>query len=235
MLEYNIPVYLSIQKEKLNIDKYLIAKSAGYPEGTVPEYFLEIIQSEFKNAINKIDIKTGYLIIDKRDFQLNEKGFNISNIFFNTGKIIANQLKGSEGIIIFSASVGTYFDKEIKMAFESGDAVKGLIIDTIGSELVERLGAETELFLKSEFLKMGLNLTNRLSPGYCEWNVSEQQILFGLLPKDFCNITLNEAFMMFPIKSISGVIGYGKDVINKEYACKICGMEYCYKRNLLYS
>jgi hypothetical protein len=234
-MNYNQPVYLNIQKENILIDSNLIAISAGYPKDSVPDYFLEITNNELSTSLQNVDIKAGYLIIDPKNFVLYNNGFNINKVFFDTGKIIANHLKNSEGIIIFAASVGTYFDIEIKNAFDCGDSIRGLIIDTIGSEMVEFIGNIIEDFLTKKFENSGIYLSNRLSPGYCEWNVGEQKKLFNLLPKDFCGIKLNEAFMMSPIKSISGIIGYGKNVTRKEYACKICGIEYCYKRKLLYS
>lgn len=231
----NNAVYFYIQPDQLVLENSLIARSAGYPKNSAPKYFIDQIDYELKHAINNAEIKAGYIIFSENEFNLSEKGFFIENEFFDTGKIIATQLKNSTGIIIFSATVGTYFDIEVKNAFESGDSVKGLIIDTIGSELVESVGANMEQFLISELKKENFNLTNRLSPGYCEWNVAEQQKLFSFLPPNFCGISLNEAFMMNPLKSISGIIGYGKKVIKKDYACKICGLDYCYKRNLLYS
>ena len=73
--------------------------------------------------------------------------------------------------------------------------------------------------------------TNRYSPGYCGWNVSDQQKLFALLPKNFCGVSLNENSMMLPVKSISAVIGIGKTVEKKDYQCSICDVEFCYKRD----
>jgi hypothetical protein len=35
---------------------------------------------------------------------------------------------------------------------------------------------------------------------------------------------------MTPIKSISGVIGIGKEVRPGQYACQYCELETCYKR-----
>ncbi|MCK7517168.1 MAG: hypothetical protein MZV64_05325 [Ignavibacteriales bacterium] len=38
----------------------------------------------------------------------------------------------------------------------------------------------------------GLKTTNRFSPGYCGWHVSEQHNLFRLVPDNYCGITLND-------------------------------------------
>ena len=78
--------------------------------------------------------------------------------------------------------------------------------------------------------KEGLNITNRYSPGYCGWDVSEQQKLFFLLPENCCGIRLTDSSLMLPIKSVSGVIGVGKTVRKTAYKCAVCDKEDCYLR-----
>ena len=77
----------------------------------------------------------------------------------------------------------------------------------------------------------GLKCTNRYSPGYCGWNVFEQHKFFSFLPDKFCGIELSESALMTPVKSVSAVIGIGKNCEKKEYQCSLCSLENCYKRN----
>jgi cobalamin-dependent methionine synthase I len=79
--------------------------------------------------------------------------------------------------------------------------------------------------------KQGWGISNRYSPGYCGWNVAEQQILFALLPPNPCNISLTQSSLMQPIKSISGIIGFGPDVKSKGHTCQFCEMQNCIYRN----
>ncbi|MHB8579979.1 MAG: vitamin B12 dependent-methionine synthase activation domain-containing protein [Ignavibacteriaceae bacterium] len=76
-------------------------------------------------------------------------------------------------------------------------------------------------------LKRGMKITNRYSPGYCNWNVSEQHLFFSLLPQNFCGITLTESSLMLPVKSISGIIGIGSNVKYSKYFCDKCGVKDC--------
>ncbi len=234
-LLFNTPVLFNIHTSDININLQLISKAAGYPDGKAPDYFLEEINKEFNKALNFAKINAAYFAIEEKNFTISNSLFTINDINFYPGKIILNQLKNSTGIILFLATVGTYFDNSVKKAFKDNDFIKALILDTIGSEMVEYVCSLLEKFLTEEFNKKGYKLSNRLSPGYCEWNVSEQKKLFSFFPKNFCNIKLNKSFMMSPIKSVSGIIGYGKNVKKMEYSCKICGMDYCYKRNLIYT
>ncbi len=218
--------------DELNLTKDIIAESIGYPNGTIPHSVIDIIEHQILKAKSFCSIKAGYLVCMNYTFSYSKDKFTLNGKTFNTGKIIGSQLKNSENVILFAASAGNYFEVESKKEFDCGNSLEGLIIDTIGSELVEKAGAWIEQKLRDFFTNEGINLTNRYSPGYCDWNVEEQFKLFSFLPNNFCEISLTETAMMIPLKSISGVMGYGKNVKNTEYPCNACGMEYCYKRKV---
>jgi hypothetical protein len=89
-----------------------------------------------------------------------------------------------------------------------------------------------QYFLKEEMGRINLKITNRYSPGYCGWRVAEQQRLFKMFPVDFCNIRLTESMMMDPVKSVSGIIGVGKEVKYNSYTCNLCNSFNCLYKNL---
>ena len=108
--------------------------------------------------------------------------------------------------------------------------MKTFIVDTIGSEIAEKAADSLEIELQKIVQQNDWKITNRYSPGYCDWQVSEQQKLFSLLPEHFCGISLTESSLMIPIKSVSGIIGLGPDVKREEYQCSICDMKDCFRR-----
>lgn len=104
------------------------------------------------------------------------------------------------------------------------------IWDILGSCIAEATGDIMEKFVETEL--PGIPHTNRFSPGYCEWHVNEQKLLFSLLPDNVCGITLNSSALMYPIKSISGVIGSGLHVDTRKYGCQFCELDNCYKKRI---
>ncbi|KAB2838638.1 MAG: hypothetical protein F9K45_11080, partial [Melioribacteraceae bacterium] len=86
--------------------------------------------------------------------------------------------------------------------------------------------------IKEKMLRNNLKTTNRYSPGYCNWKVNEQHLLFSLLPKNFCGIKLTDSALMLPIKSISGIIGIGEKVKYSEYSCNECNIKDCTYRTI---
>lgn len=80
---------------------------------------------------------------------------------------------------------------------------------------------------------MDAGITNRFSPGYCHWNVSDQHKLFSLFDEAPRGVTLTDSALMNPVKSISGVIGICENVKYKDYHCRLCKSKDCTYRKVL--
>ena len=113
---------------------------------------------------------------------------------------------------------------------KEGDLLRGYVYDVTGSEIVEGAADKMQDYLEKTMLASGNRITNRFSPGYCDWDVVEQQKLFRLMPDNFCGISLSESSLMYPFKSVSGFIGAGKNVKRLPYTCHLCDMEDCIYR-----
>lgn len=149
----------------------------------------------------------------------------------SVGRIISRYLRGSEGYAFFVCTAGVefqYFQDQLK---REGDMVKVFIADAMGSVIAEKTADRMEEVLQQEVARRGWLHTNRFSPGYCGWHVSQQQLLFplfgGARP---CGVQLTGSSLMLPIKSVSGVIGLGPEVRKLEYSCGLCDYKDCYKR-----
>lgn len=123
------------------------------------------------------------------------------------------------------------FEKYQHVLQQEGDMVKIYIADALGSIITEKAADCMEMALDSCICTKGWKHTNRFSPGYCGWHVSEQQKLFSLFPvSDPCGVRLTDSSLMVPIKSVSGVIGVGANVHKMEYTCGLCTYDKCYRR-----
>ena len=150
---------------------------------------------------------------------------------FETGRVIAAQLRKSEKFVAFVATVGTGYFDWMKAIESRSDMVQTYISDCIGSQIVESVADYMEQQLQILLDVDGLKRTNRFSPGYCGWLVKEQPKLFSLFPeKNPCDIELTDSCLMLPVKSVSGIIGVGHDVRYLPYTCHLCDMKMCYKK-----
>lgn len=167
--------------------------------------------------IDKLDIKKGVLSISKTKF--------------NIGRIIASQLKYAEYAALFISTIGKEIEAESKKMQQVGDLFEGYTLDLIGSEAAEFVAESVHKKIKCGSLENGFNTSNRFSPGYCDWNVKEQYLLFNFFNDNNTKISLNDSALMNPIKSVSGLIGIGKDVVYQSYNCSKCTDEKCIYRN----
>jgi hypothetical protein len=110
------------------------------------------------------------------------------------------------------------------------DPLRAFITDTLGTVAVEKAMDRIHDSLRKSFESDGLHCTNRYSPGYCGWSVGEQQKLWKFLPEKYCGISLTESSLMLPIKSVSGIIGLGKQLRKNPYSCAICDLDNCIYR-----
>ena len=149
---------------------------------------------------------------------------------FEMGNIILRQLRGSEAFALFVCTSGLEFETYQHRLKEQGDMVRVFIADALGSVIAEKCADQMEKALQESIDKLGWKHTNRFSPGYCGWHVSQQQLLFPLFQGHTCGVTLTDSSLMLPIKSVSGIIGLGKDVRHLDYTCGLCDFKQCYKR-----
>lgn len=146
------------------------------------------------------------------------------------GKIIEKQLQGSEAYVIFICTCGQEYEIYQQQLKAENDMVREFIADALGSVIAEKCADEMEKNVQESIEKLGWHHTNRFSPGYCGWHVSQQQKLFPLFKGETCGVRLTESSLMLPIKSVSGIMGIGKEVRRLDYTCGLCQFEKCYKR-----
>jgi hypothetical protein len=175
----------------------------------------------------KIQVQCGFKIIP---VQVGIKNLMCGNIELSAGKMVVSHLKNCLSIAVFVATIGKEISDRIKDFFNKNEPLTGFITDTLGSVAVESVVDWLEIKIAEIVKKKGFTITNRFSPGYCNWHVKEQQKLFSLLPENFCSISLTHSSLMIPEKSVSGIIGIGEGVKKKDYGCDLCDKYDCIMR-----
>ncbi|HKJ79378.1 MAG TPA: vitamin B12 dependent-methionine synthase activation domain-containing protein [Prolixibacteraceae bacterium] len=212
---------------ELNIQPADIEELLGFDDGNVPEPFPELINKALKEAPCHCKIRGGIKIIDSIALNKENGSLKIADQLFVPAKIISIQLKNATKIAVFLCTAGSEITDLSKKAEAEGDLVYSHIVDWVGSVIVEKAMDKIQDSLEKEMQLNGLGITDRFSPGYCEWNVAEQQNLFQLLPTGFCGISLSKQSLMHPIKSVSGIIGIGNGLKPKGYQCYWCNDPNC--------
>ena len=207
----------------LNIDPHEIFLSMGYRNAMPEEDILWLVDKIYAE-IERI-CKPQYIYEVYEAKTCDHVSIEINDKKLRTGKTITHYLYGMEKCCVFVTTAGSEYEAYKKQLREKGDILEEFIADAMGSVIAEACVNN----IAGELAENN-NCTYPYSPGYCNWKLTEQELLFSLLPDTPCGITLTESCLMVPIKSTSGIIGIGKDIERKAYACNICENKNCYKR-----
>jgi hypothetical protein len=203
----------------------------GYQTGTAPEPVTLLINEIRVELLPLGDIRAEYRIFQGISLSREEKFLQVEGVTFNIKPIIYRQMKEAEEAALFICTAGPVIGEMSRNSMKSGDLLKGYVYDVIGSEVVEAAADRMQEDLRKSMASLGKEITNRFSPGYCGWDVVEQHNLFSFFKDNFCGITLTESALMNPVKSVSGVIGIGRNVRFTPYQCKLCEEKNCIYRN----
>jgi hypothetical protein len=215
---------------ELNITVSQVEEVMGYKIGEDRALVTGLIAEILKESEDISNIKAQYTIFHDVIFNNEMKSVVINGVSFQINKIVYGQIKKSDSLAIFLCTAGKEIGIRSRKAMEDRDFLRGYIYDVVGSEIVEAATDIMQSELGKEVFLSGKKITNRYSPGYCSWDVSEQHKLFLMVPDNFCRITLTESALMDPVKSISGFIGIGSDVKFNPYICSLCDMKDCLYR-----
>jgi hypothetical protein len=223
--------HIDIEFSDLPFDIGEMYSLMGYGAGKQPADEVQaIIDGMLSDMHEHCKPRIGYEIfsggaIDKEHIQVED--VKTENIVLNVGKIIAYALHEAESFAIFTATAGSRFDKWLKKIEQEDDIVKAYLANTLGSVLVEAAVSLLMRKLEAESAAAGLNISNNYSPGYCDWLLVEQKKLLSVFSDGRTGITLTDSCLMLPIKSVSGIVGIGKNVKKRPYGCAVCKMKNC--------
>jgi len=220
---------LNIDHTQINIQPEDIKSLLGDEFGVVDSYTGEVIDkiiSECRECMSPQGSFTQIEVLKTED----SEQISIEDSSFQTGRTINKMLAGSETYVFLIATAGPGPETMARELLAKGEFLEGYIADMVASALVESVANQVQYHIRQLAVQSGLKITNRYSPGYCKWDVSEQQKLFKLFPENCCGITLSNSSLMSPIKSVSAVLGMGHSVAYQEYTCEICSMKECLYR-----
>lgn len=218
----------------LAITPRMLYEQMGYGAETVPDSATLEELTKMEQEVAAM-LRPRYCFFATRgEADVRSATLTVGDTVLHTSPIIMGQLRRAEAYAMFVATAGEEFEEFQRRLMADGDMVRVYIADALGSVIAERCADKMEEALQQQIDKLGWRHTNRFSPGYCGWHVREQQLLFSLFPgkNPPCGVRLTESSLMIPIKSVSGIIGLGKEARHLPYKCAFCNFKDCYKRRL---
>jgi len=140
---------------------------------------------------------------------------------------ISQALKEASKVILFVLTIGEAIENKVASLSKENNQTTALFLDTVGSIAAEGLADLFQERIKKRFQEKGMAISMRFSPGYCDWPVEGQKLIFSSLNPIQIGVTLTESMMMIPRKSISGLIGIGKTKKKFPSPCTLCDLPSC--------
>lgn len=202
------------------------------PEEGADDYLNDLIHNIISVCLEAASPRAACTIFTGDEITMGNESIFVCGQKFNTNKMVASALRKSTSLAVFIGTCGDGPELYSKKMIREGNSLEGLIADITGSEIAEGVADFIHKSIEKEMAARGLSTSNRFSPGYCKWQVEEQQKLFRVMGDNHCSVYLTGSSLMLPVKSVSGIAGIGKEVENLGYACSFCEMEQCLYRDL---
>lgn len=207
----------------------------GIPAGTSPPDRVKALYDSAETLFYKmaapISIMADISIDEFADMYpgngLNEPDTPLEHIYTQAGYLA-----------LFAFTLGAEISREIENQYKNKNLAIAYMLDSTASYSADKAAEAAQRIFLDRLLSMGkADESTRVllySPGYCGWHVSGQGKLFDYLKPEEIGITLNESFLMIPLKSISGVLVAGKADIhrftNNYPFCAHCRTRNCRER-----
>lgn len=219
----------AIKDFKIDIDKKEVCRYLGYRNGRRPKSsILLLIDKETEEAHNLIQTSCFYQLKGVKRVRspqvILEDGLTI------TSEVLSRVLPRCQQVAIFVVNIGRRLEKRVNQLMEGGQMLRATILDAVGSEAVEEAVDYLQNKLRELANSDGAEITMRYSPGYCDWDITQQRVLFEAMNSAPLGVSLTDECLMVPRKSVSGLIGLGRF---EKYQLRLSPCLFCTKTECL--
>jgi len=126
-----------------------------------------------------------------------------------TSATLATLLQGSPAVQLFVVTLGPQVDERVHQLFEAMDGLEGLFLDTAGWVVVQSALSAVRRRCAAKARSEGYRLTRRIGPGYLDWPLEEQSIVFRALAagETLPPLEVLDSGAILPEKTLTGLFG----------------------------
>ena len=199
----------------------------GYGKTAIDEKTLIMIQECFEELETISVPKCVYHIFELSFPQEDE--LQICNLHIKSKNLYKN-LRGCEQVVLFGTTLGSVVDRQLH-TYEITDMAKAVVMQACAAAMLEEYCDKVQNEIAMELSAEHLYLRPRFSPGYGDLSILHQREILDMLdaPKRI-GLTMTDAYMLVPTKSVTAIIG----VSNTKEPCHQKGCEECTKEDCLY-
>ena len=226
-------VVRTLAANNINIDRAEVHRYLGYAAQREPTaHISSVIDEQISEAYGLIQPWYSCVIREVDTVDGSRISVRGTNTVFSSNIIARRILSKCSKAAIFLTTIGPTLEERVSQLMDEGETLKGVALDAVGTEAVEKVACWLEGSIKVWAAASGADVSLRYSPGYCDWDIKQQKVLFSALDGDLQGVELTEDCLMMPRKSISGIIGIGFDPSITLSPCLFCNKTDCPGRRL---
>jgi hypothetical protein len=175
------------------------------------------VRAEIKSQIMELldSIKNAHLLEPAMTYEIySVTGMNPGQVSLEDDKAVHGSLLPStfpeaKGLVAIVCTIGPKLEKQVTDYSKGGEAMRGMLLDGIGSSAVDMLNQEACRFIAGEASSRGYQASSPVNPGMPGLPITEQWNLLELANATEIGVSLTSSGIMVPRKSTSMVIALG--------------------------
>lgn len=219
----------------MEIDTKSVCSYLGYSSDSEPPARISSLIEEYAEEAHHLIVPSfSYVIRDielVQDSRVFVEGSDdlLSHLIVFESEVIARLLRQCRRVAVLLVTIGIHLEEMTSKLAEDGLILQASVLDAIGSDAVEKVADFVQNRIEEAAHAEGFVISRRFSPGYCDWDISQQRAVFRAVTGDSAGVHLTDRCLMIPQKSISGIIGLGPSEGNVEdyNPCKTCDKDDC--------
>ncbi|MFC2063020.1 vitamin B12 dependent-methionine synthase activation domain-containing protein [Chloroflexota bacterium] len=209
---------------RIEVDSQQVLSSIGYDIDCQPPSRIESLVNEYADNARHLIEPSYSCVIRDIEWVQGSVSFIEGSVIFKS-RVVARLLEQCQKVAVFALTIGNRLEEMVNQLAGDKLMLQAAVLDAIGSEVTEKVaGYVHDKVVGRAAADGGLFISRRFSPGYCDWNVGQQRMLFWALSGKEISVRLTGRGLMIPQKSISGIIGIGgrRDAIEGYNPCREC-------------
>ncbi len=186
----------------INLTKEMVLRYLGYKGQDIS--YIGDITNETISEVRKI-VSPKFLIDYQQISTSNNNSIELKNGLILNGNAISKRLYNCQKAGIILATIGIAFDKRL-FSLQHTQPTKSIIFDATGSAYIEAIVDKLNTQIKND--NPDYDITKRFSAGFGDLPlITNKHIIEIYDASRRLGITINNAFLMSPTKSVTAIIG----------------------------
>ena len=215
-------------EDDIIIDRESVCRYIGYGADYQPPARVSSLIDEYvENAHHLIEPSYSYIIRDIDHVQ--DSLVFIGGSIVLESDIIARLLERCQKVALLVVTIGDHLEDMAGWLAKQGNIVQAAVLEATGSDAVEKVADFVQCRVEEIAQRYGMIVSRRFSPGYCDWDIKQQKMIFRAVDGNLAGVHLTNSCLMVPRKSISGIMGIGaaSEGVGTYNPCMVCDRENC--------